>query len=458
MAAAPARPPPVLDDPQECIAAAARGDESAFTTLYERHARQVYNLVLRSVRDPQAAEDVCQEVWVKAYRQLPGLREPAAFRTWLYRIAARACVDRARRAPPVPHGELSGDFPGNDGGPEEETIRHEEERLVWEALSTLPVRQHLSLFLREVEGRNYREIAGIMGTSESAVETLLFRARRGIVEAYAQLGTENGERCKRVQKTMACLLDGEATPVQQRAVAAHAGYCAACRAELERMREASRVYCALPLVPVSIFAGGRVLETAGSGASATGLAKLLALVLTKSKLVATTATLTGGLTIAALVTPEDAPLTTSASALAQVASATQPGSTDGTDAGLLEAFERAARDAVLPGGAGDAPGPAAGSDPLDGLSSVPLPLAPPVLTGGDVLDGALDAAPDAPQLPLPQAPADPAGLPLPPLPAPLSTEELAPEEPVLDVPILDLPLIDDPPLDVDEPVPLPALP
>src|ERR1700675_282816 len=79
------------------IAAAAGGDKAAFAELYQEFAPKVYNLVLRSVRNAPAAEDVCQEVWVRAYQKLPELREPAAFSTWLYRIASRACIDRSRK-------------------------------------------------------------------------------------------------------------------------------------------------------------------------------------------------------------------------------------------------------------------------------------------------------------------------------------------------------------------------
>lgn len=305
--------PPEADPagPAALVAAAARGDKEAFSRLYEECAQKLYNFVFRSVRDPQAAEDVCQEVWVKAYQELRRLREPAAFSTWLYRIASRACVDRARKQSATPPAqELSDDLRAPpQGDPEQTALRREGERLAWEALGALPVRQHLALFLREVEQHNYREIAQILETSESAVETLLFRARRGVLDVYERLQSAMTERCGQARKAMAVVMDGEATPVQRRAVAAHVDGCQDCRFELRRLRQASATYGFLPLVPVPALLAHRVAEAvalAGVGAGAGGgMAKLLALATAKTKLATAALTLTGGLTVATMVVPAD---------------------------------------------------------------------------------------------------------------------------------------------------------
>ncbi|MDP3767592.1 MAG: sigma factor-like helix-turn-helix DNA-binding protein, partial [Dehalococcoidia bacterium] len=170
-------------------------------------------------------------------------------------------------------------------------------------------RQHLALFLREVEERSYREIAGILNTSHSAVETLLFRARRGLVEAFDLLQGATAERCRQAQKATATLLDGEATPVQRRAVAAHVDTCRPCRGQLQQAQRASSVYSAVPLLPVPALLGEHILEGLGGAALVEGgggaLAKFLALLAAKGQMVAVTATVTGGLTVAALVTPAD---------------------------------------------------------------------------------------------------------------------------------------------------------
>jgi RNA polymerase sigma-70 factor (ECF subfamily) len=300
------------------IAAAAGGDKAAFAELYQEFAPKVYNLVLRSVRNAPAAEDVCQEVWVRAFQKLHELREPAAFSTWLYRIASRACVDRSRKpAAPAGEQELPEQLAASPrDNPEDTTIRHERERLLWQALGALPTRQHLALFLREVEDRNYQEIAGILGTTESAIETLLFRARRGVAEAFERLQTP-GERCGQAKKTMAVLIDGEATPVQRRAVEAHVDECRSCRLELSQQRQGSAAYGVLPLLPLPLLLGERVLQSIGTATIGTGggaIGKLLALT-TKVKLATAALTLTGGMAVATMAVPSDSLYVGTATAL-----------------------------------------------------------------------------------------------------------------------------------------------
>lgn len=303
---------PSVDGEQAYVAAAADGDAAAFGRLYHRYASSVYNLVLRSVRNRQQAEDLCQEIWVRAHQRLGSLRQAGAFSTWLYRIAARACVDTARRRSTAPTTvdlteRLAGP-PASD--PEVAVIRGEQERLTWESLATLPTRQHLALFLKEVEGKSYREIADVLETSESAVETLLFRARRGFAEAFARLQTARSQRCGEARKVMAAFVDGEATPVRERALNAHLGDCPPCRNDLQQVRHGSVAYAALPLSPLPSMLGQRVFESLGiagwSGGGGSVLTKLLALAAAKTKLLSAL-TLTGGLTAATLVSPADQP-------------------------------------------------------------------------------------------------------------------------------------------------------
>ena len=326
------------------IVAAAGGDKAAFSQLYQQFAGKVYNLVLRSVRNAPAAEDVCQEVWVRAYQKLPELREPAAFTTWLYRIASRACIDRARRPGPDGEEELpEGLAASPHDGPEDAAIRHERERMLWQALGALPVRQHLALFLREVEGLSYQEMSGVLNTTPSAIETLLFRARRGVADAFERLQSAT-ERCGQAQRTMAVLIDGEATLVQRRAVRAHVDECRRCRGELGRFRRTSEAYGFLPLLPLPALLGERILEGLGAASIGTGtgaIGKLLALLTTKAKLTTAALTLTGGMAVATMVVPGDTlPLTTAAASRQPVAAAPAGGAASGsqpaaTPAGLL---------------------------------------------------------------------------------------------------------------------------
>lgn len=75
-----------------------RGESAAFTPLFERYARQVYNIAYRYSGDPTEAEDLTQEAFLRAFRALPTLRDSQAFARWLYHIATNICVERLRRA------------------------------------------------------------------------------------------------------------------------------------------------------------------------------------------------------------------------------------------------------------------------------------------------------------------------------------------------------------------------
>jgi RNA polymerase sigma-70 factor (ECF subfamily) len=298
------------------IAAAAASDERAFGDLYQRYSRPVYNLVLRSVRDSQTAEDVCQEVWERIYRALPRLHDPAAFPTWLYRTASRICVDvarkRARLGPQTPLTEIACD---DRSDPESVVLFRDRARLAWEALSVLPCRQHLALFLKDVEGHSYREIASILETSESAVETLMFRARRNFAGAYERLADGTADRCGHVARLIALAVDGEATVVQERGLRAHLDNCRACADDLRRLRRARLAHTLLPLLPVPEFLWRQVLRgiphsgsAATSGATATGaagagaagtssIAQVTALVAINTKLAALVLTVTAVFTL-----------------------------------------------------------------------------------------------------------------------------------------------------------------
>jgi len=302
-------------DLRRAVNLAAAGNQAAFKELYQEYARPVYNLVFRCMRNAQVAEDVCQEVWVKAYRELHRLEEPQAFPAWLYRIAARACVDAARRNSRAPATtELMEDSAAATGDdPEQSALQTERVGLTWEALAAIPARQHLALFLREMERRSYKEISQMLETSESAVETLLFRARHGFARAYERLDAAMQDRCQHAHRSMAAIIDGEATPVQQKAVRAHVGSCHACSGELSRMQRAAAAYAALISLPVPAMLGERIFEslgasTAGAGAVPAGVAKFVALAGANAKICAVTLVATTVLATAAIASPIGEPV------------------------------------------------------------------------------------------------------------------------------------------------------
>jgi RNA polymerase sigma-70 factor (ECF subfamily) len=285
------------------VTAAAGGDASAFQRLYETYAQRVYNMILRSVRDPGAAEDVAQDVWTKVHREMRTLREPRCFPAWLFRIAAKKCVDSARRRKRRPEAApLSDDLGACFGDPEQSVIAREDAARMWEALAGLTPKQHMALYLREVEQRSYREIAYVLRISETAVGLCIFRARRGLASAYEQLSEAPHSACVSTHRVMSLSLDGHATPIQQRALTAHIDRCQPCRADFSAVQSAARGYAGLALAPAPLVLHEHLLGAAPSLNGALGIGKLLAWLAPNAKAAAigcTLAVTAGATTVAA---------------------------------------------------------------------------------------------------------------------------------------------------------------
>src|SRR5581483_7369485 len=160
------------------LAQRARSDR-AFEKLYQRHAGDVYRYALVVMRNRDDAEDVTQTTFMNAYRAFARGERPRTPQNWLIAIAHNVCRQRFRqlqRQPsesPLEEDELAQIAP-DDEAPSAEDIRR--------ALSHLAFNQRAALVMRELEGRSYAEIAEVLQVSTSAVETLIFRARRALRE------------------------------------------------------------------------------------------------------------------------------------------------------------------------------------------------------------------------------------------------------------------------------------
>jgi RNA polymerase sigma-70 factor (ECF subfamily) len=289
-----------------------RGDEETFAQIYGQHSKAIYNYVLRSVRDRQISEDVTQEIWLTVHRQLHTLQDQTCFRTWLYRIAQRACVDAARRRSRSAAGQICPDTQATrpESDPGNIVVFVEHSRLTWQALGALSSRQHSALFLKVVEARTYQEIAEILGTSEEAVGDLLFRARRKMAETYDHLKEDAGARCRMAQRAIAALVDNEATPVHMNALRAHVKDCRSCREELAAQTTASQSYAGLAMFPVpaavtgGIFGGTR-MEPLAQASGSVGKLFWAGLIQTKIAAVVVAAATVTGVAVAAPASESD---------------------------------------------------------------------------------------------------------------------------------------------------------
>src|SRR5262249_26346781 len=161
--------------------------------------QRIFNLALRSTGNVADAEDVCQDVWTRVHRSIGSLRAIGAFDGWLTRITTRACIDAARKRRPTSFDdeELARVPDGGASALADRVTDTEERSLAWQALGSLAPRQRIALYLREVDGRDYGQIAAALCTTPSAVETLLFRARQSLGRTFAALQDSPEERCKR---------------------------------------------------------------------------------------------------------------------------------------------------------------------------------------------------------------------------------------------------------------------
>src|ERR1051325_8918017 len=156
-----------------------RGDDKAFERLYSRHVRDVYRYAAAMLGEAADAEDVTQTTFLNAYRSFQAGTRPDKPRSWLIAIAHNVCRQRFRQAQRRPR-EVEFDERVAEAAVEDPGVPSAED--LRRALSALPPNQRAALVMRELQGSSSTEIAGVLGISVSALETLLFRARRALRE------------------------------------------------------------------------------------------------------------------------------------------------------------------------------------------------------------------------------------------------------------------------------------
>jgi RNA polymerase sigma-70 factor, ECF subfamily len=181
----------------ELIRRARGGDEDAFAELVTLHANRVYGALRRFGLDATEADEVAQEVFLRAWRGLARFEGRAQFSTWLYRIAFNEAQRRlSRRAPFRVEADPDRDDPiaavpeSPNLGPEAQTLDHEFEQTLELALEQLPIEWRAAIVLRDIEGLSTQEAAEIVGVGEAAFKSRLHRGRmqlRALLEPYLRL-------------------------------------------------------------------------------------------------------------------------------------------------------------------------------------------------------------------------------------------------------------------------------
>lgn len=175
---------------QELISQLQQGDENAFKQLVIQYQDNVFNTALGLLQHYSDAEDISQEVFIQVYRSVQQFKGNAALSTWLYRITVSKCLDHIRSKKTKKRFGFVLGFFTHDNKPVHEPVdfhhpgvaldKKEDAAILFKAIGQLPAQQKTAYILNKLEDLGYTEIAGIMNTTESAVDSLLQRAKQNL--------------------------------------------------------------------------------------------------------------------------------------------------------------------------------------------------------------------------------------------------------------------------------------
>ena len=241
--------------------------------LYRAHVAEVYRYAFAVLGNHADAEDVTQTTFLNAYRSLEQGVRPRKPANWLLTIASNAIKQRFRQEQSRPRQVELDDRIAHAGTDEDDDEAPSVGELLT-ALSKIPPQQRQAIVLREFEGRSYNEIAEILGVTTSALETLLFRARRSLAEEL-----QHQLSCTEAQLAVSQSVDGRLGRKERRRLRDHLAECPDCArfARLQQRHRSALRGLALVPIPLSLTlfkglegtASAAVLPiSAGAGASA----------------------------------------------------------------------------------------------------------------------------------------------------------------------------------------------
>jgi RNA polymerase sigma-70 factor (ECF subfamily) len=178
---------------RSAVASACDGDHDAFRSLVERHSRYVFNVAYRLTGSAQDAEDIVQDTFLKAYRQLSRFEARADFRTWLHRIAVNRSIDLIRTRKHREVGQDPADLEQAGpveaqmaaAGPDRLMLSVEIRERLSDGLAQLTASERMAFTLRHMEGLPIRDVATAMGLKTEAAKNSIFRAVRKMRVALA---------------------------------------------------------------------------------------------------------------------------------------------------------------------------------------------------------------------------------------------------------------------------------
>lgn len=164
-----------------------------FEALVQQYDARIYKICWYLLKNKSDAQDCTQDIFIAVFQALPSFKHEASLDTWIYRISTNKCYEYLRRSRrkkrfgiTVPIDTFFTQTIATESqNPEEIQFAAEQSLYFWKAVERLPIQQQLAYTLYNVEELSYKEIAAALNTSLSAVESLLFRARRKLAEDLA---------------------------------------------------------------------------------------------------------------------------------------------------------------------------------------------------------------------------------------------------------------------------------
>jgi RNA polymerase sigma factor (sigma-70 family) len=163
----------------ELISSILNGNSERYDDIVERYQSGIYRTAYYYTQNPEDAQDIAQEIFIRAYNSLAGFKQDSTFSTWLYRIAVNLCLDWCRKKKPPLAVPTCLDHQFAKGNSPEEMLLHKEAvSEIQKAIGSLQEIYRTALILYYLEDFSPQEIADIMETSKRTIETRLFRGRK----------------------------------------------------------------------------------------------------------------------------------------------------------------------------------------------------------------------------------------------------------------------------------------
>jgi RNA polymerase sigma factor (sigma-70 family) len=257
-----------LRSDDQLVALFRAGSDEAFGVLHDRYRQRLFAYVrqMLSSHSRQDAEDVLQDVFVRAFGSLRSDSRAINVRAWLYRVAHNRCIDHLRRPHP-PAAEIFEMSRKPLLDPVEEAQRRDDLKRLVGDLGRLPDQQRSALLMREIDGLSYLELADSLDVTVPAVKSLLVRARVGLVEAQESRDADCGE----IRRDLMASYD-RGVKASGRA-RRHMRECDGCREYRQALRGVRRSFAALTPAsagPIALLAKLIGAGGAGGGAAAAG--------------------------------------------------------------------------------------------------------------------------------------------------------------------------------------------